>query len=97
MKWLILLVLLALAGVFVAVRFRRQIQMGIYLYRMFKKMRGTNKTDEKQISQKVNPKNVPLVRCARCGTWTPQNRALNLRSQVFYCSANCMESAVKTV
>ncbi len=97
MKWLILLVLLAVAGVFAAVRFRRQIQTGIYLYRMFQKMRGINKADERQITQKENPKDVPLVRCARCGTWTPQNKALNLRSKVFYCSANCMENAVKTV
>ena len=95
MKLLILLVFLIAAGVFVAVRYRRQIQTGIYLYRMFKKMRGANKAGERQITQKENPKDVPLVRCARCGTWTPQNKALNLRSKVFYCSANCMETAVK--
>lgn len=92
-----LLALLAVAGVLIAARYRRQIQTGIYLWRMFGKMRQMNKTDEKQIPQKENSQNVPLVRCARCGTWTPQNKALNLRSKVFYCSANCMENAVKVV
>jgi hypothetical protein len=95
MKWLILLLLVGIAGVLIATRFRRQIQTGIYLWRMFTKMRQMSQTDEKRIEQKANSKEVPLVRCARCGTWIPQTKALNLRSKVFYCSANCMETAVK--
>jgi hypothetical protein len=31
-----------------------------------------------------------LVRCAGCGTWVPENRALNLRRSI-YCSPECME------
>lgn len=95
MKWLILLLLVAVAGILIAVRYRRQIQTGIYLYRMFRKMRQTGKGAEKQINRKETTSEVPLVRCARCGKWTPQTKALNLRSKTFYCSSNCLESAVK--
>ena len=95
MKWLVLLVLVFVAVVLVAARYRRQIQTGIYLWRMFRKMRQTGRTEEKQVESKENSKDVQLVRCARCGAWTPETKALNLRGKTFYCSANCMETAVK--
>ncbi|MDQ6786988.1 MAG: hypothetical protein M3033_09295 [Acidobacteriota bacterium] len=95
MKWLILLLLIGVAGVFFATRYRRQIQTAIYLWRMFRKMRQLSKSGEKQIEEKGNSKDVPLVRCAKCGTWISQTKALNLRSKAFYCSAVCMENAVK--
>jgi len=95
MKWLILLLLIGVVGVLIAVRFRRQIQTAIYLFRMFRKMRQMGKSDGRKIEEKENTKDVPLVRCAKCGTWIPQTKALNLRSKAFYCSAVCMERAVK--
>ena len=95
MKWLILLGLLVILIVFVISRYRRQIQMALYVWRMFRKMRKAGKAEEKQIETKEESQNVPLIRCAKCGTWTPQKNALNLRSGVFYCSANCMEQSVK--
>ena len=95
MKWLILLGLLAILLIFIVSRYRRQIQMTLYVWRMFRKMRQSGKVEEKQIETKQDSKNAALVRCAKCGTWTPQSNALNLRSGVFYCSANCMEQAVK--
>jgi len=101
MKWLILLGLLSMVVVFVGARYRRQIQTGIYLWRMFRKMRQTGKTvgsstaGEKRINESGNAKNVPLVRCAKCGKWIPQTAALNLRSKTFFCSSNCLENAVK--
>ncbi|HXG85661.1 MAG TPA: hypothetical protein VNI84_16685 [Pyrinomonadaceae bacterium] len=95
MKWLVILLILVLISVFVAVRYRRQIQTGIYFYRMFRKMRQMGKASEKQIDKKETANAAPLVRCARCGKWTPQTKALNLRSKIFYCSSNCLESAVK--
>ncbi len=97
MKWLILLFLIAVAVVLIGARYRRQIQTGIYLWRMFRKMRQTGRSEEKQVGSKENSKDVPLVRCARCGSWTPQTKALNLRGKTFYCSANCMETAIKVV
>ncbi len=102
MKWLILLLLILLVVVFVAIRYRRQIQTGIYVWRMFRKMRQMGKSSEKsdgdkRINETANTKNAPLVRCAKCGKWIPQTEALNLRSKNFYCSYNCMETAVKVV
>lgn len=98
MKLLILLFLIFAVAVLIATRYRRQIQTGIYLWRMFRKMRQTTgRAEEKQIDDNQNSKDVPLVRCARCGTWTPHTQALSLRGKTFYCSAACMETAVKVV
>ncbi|MBA3784246.1 MAG: hypothetical protein H0X15_01700 [Acidobacteria bacterium] len=91
MKWLILLGLLIILVIIIAARYRRQIQMAIYVLRMFRKMRA-GKTDERQIETKESAKDVPLIRCGKCGTWIPQNKALSLRSGVFYCSTNCLEN-----
>jgi hypothetical protein len=95
MKWLILLGLLSVVVFFIASRYRRQIQMGLYVWRMFRKMRKAGKSDDKRIKTKDPEKNLPLIRCAQCGSWTPQKDALNLRSGTVYCTANCMEKAVK--
>lgn len=96
MKWLIILFLLFVLFAFIAARYRRQIQMGIYVFKMFRKMRQMNKPAEKQIDKPAISNDVQLIRCAKCGTWIPQSNALNLRnSKTFYCSANCMERAVK--
>lgn len=95
MKWLILLGLLFILGAIIAVRYRRQIQTAIYLWKMFRKMRQVGKPTEKQIQNDKNNDEVPLVKCAKCGIWIQQENAFSLRSRVFYCSANCMENAVK--
>ncbi len=95
MKWLIILGLLIVVLVLIATRFRQQIKMAIYVWRMFRKLRQGGKTDEKQIEKQANPKDVALVRCAKCGTWIPQNKALNLRSGIYYCSKICLETTAK--
>jgi hypothetical protein len=94
MKWLIILVLLLILAAFIAVRFRRQITTGIQIFKMLRQLRSQMKPPEKKIEKQSAEKTAPLVRCARCGTWTPQATALNLRSKIFYCSPNCMEKAV---
>jgi transcription initiation factor IIE alpha subunit len=95
MKWLIILGLLFILGAIIAVRYRRQIQTAIYVWKMFRKMRQVSKPAEKQIKKQEKMSEVPFVKCAKCGTWISQKKAFNLRSRAFYCSANCMESAVK--
>jgi len=97
MKWLIILALIVVLGVIIASRFRKQIQMALYVFRMFRKMRQMNNNDKKQIDEKANSEETALVNCAKCGTWIPQNKALKLRSGVFYCSANCLETTAKAV
>ncbi|HEY0427896.1 MAG TPA: hypothetical protein VGC76_08945 [Pyrinomonadaceae bacterium] len=94
-KFLFILLLLLLVSGLVALRYRKQIQMALYMFRMFRKMRQMSKApEEKQIEKTEASSDAKLVKCARCGTWIPQSKALNLRSKTFYCSANCMESAV---
>jgi hypothetical protein len=97
MKWIIILGLLALLAMFVAVKFRRHIQTGIYVLKMFRKMRQMNKPEkqEKQIENTNTAGDVQLVRCTKCGSWIPQNTALKLSKNTYYCSSKCMETAVR--
>ena len=92
MKWLILLGLIIILIVIIASRYRQQIKMAIYVWRMFRKMRQAGKAEEKQIEKQDNLKDIGLVSCAKCGTWIPQNKALNLRSGINYCSRACLET-----
>jgi hypothetical protein len=94
-KLLILILLILVLAAIIALRYRRQIQTALYIWRMFRKMRQMDKPPEKQLEKKENAKDLQLIRCAKCGTWIPQKNALNLRSKTFYCSANCMEQTVK--
>lgn len=95
MKWIIILVLIAVVIILIASRYRKQIQMALYVFRMFRKMRQMSKNDEKQINTPADSTETALVNCAKCGTWIPQSKALKLRSGVFYCSANCLETKSK--
>ena len=95
MKWLIILGLILLVIILIASRYRKQIQMGLYVFRMFRKMRQMNRAEEKQINTKAQTNDETLVNCAKCGTWIPQNKAIKLRSGVFYCSSNCLETMAK--
>ncbi len=95
MKWLILLALLVVVTTMIVVRYRRQIKMAIYVWRMFRKMKQVDQTGEKRIEKQADARDIALVRCAKCGTWIPQNTALNLRSANSYCSTICLETAAK--
>ena len=92
MKWLILLILLAVVVIFLVNRYRRQIQTGIYVFQMFRKMRAAGKAQEKRIEKQTESKDVPLVRCAKCGTWIAQDKSKKLGANRF-CSYACFEKA----
>jgi hypothetical protein len=94
MKWIIILILFLVLMAMIVVRFRRQINTGIEIFKMFRQLRNQTKPQDKKLDKKAANESEPLVRCAKCGTWTPQSSALNLRSKTFYCSTNCMEKAV---
>ncbi len=94
MKWLIILVLFLILIAVIAVRFRLQITAAIQIFKMLRQLKNQARPPERKIEKKSGDESVPLVRCARCGTWTPQTSALKLRSKTVYCSANCMEKAV---
>ena len=57
----------------------------------------TDSTSKTAPAQRTSSSN-QLVRCERCGTWVPADRALRLKSGLAtFCSADCManESASK--
>ncbi len=95
MKLLIIISLLFVLGAFVAIRYRRQLEMAVYFWKMFRKLQQAGEPAKRQIKKQENLNDVSLVKCAKCKAWIPQQTALNLRSKTFYCSTNCMESAVK--
>ena len=48
--------------------------------------------------QRKTPSRNKLVRCDRCGTWVPADRALNLGSGLAtYCSAECVAQKQRKV
>jgi len=48
--------------------------------------------------EQKTPSRNKLVRCDRCGTWIPADRALKLSSGLAtYCSAECMEQKQRKV
>ena len=95
MKWLVVLIIIFFVFALIALRYRRQIQMGLQVWRMFRQVRKMNKPAEKKIDNPKNSKDVALVRCERCGKWIPQTEAMKLRSKNIYCSTACMERAAK--
>ncbi len=93
MKWLIILALLMIVVSMIALKYRKHIQTGLYMWRMFRQMRQVSKPTEKKIENPIADKNANLVRCARCGKWISASTALNLRPNTSYCSTVCMEKA----
>ena len=95
MKYLLILLILILVFGLIALRYRKQIQSALYVWRMFRQMKQMSKPkDEKKIEQTETQSNIKLVKCAKCGTWTPLTKAIYFRSKIFYCSKTCMKSAV---
>jgi hypothetical protein len=95
MKWLIILLLLLIPIVLIAARYRQQLLMGWQVWRMYKRMKQGTQPPQKQVRQRASDKSEQLIRCERCGTWVSQTEALKLRGKTTYCSAKCMERAVK--
>lgn len=96
MKWLIILLILLVLFAIVAMRYRRQIQTAIYMYRMFRKMRQMSKgSGERQIETKQNRTDTPLVRCVGCGNWVAETEVLKMGNKISYCSSACIEKAVR--
>lgn len=88
-KILVVLLILAVVFALIAVRYRRQIVMGMQIWKAFKKMREGTRPAEKQVESREDP-NVPLVKCIKCGTWVAGPSALKLGSNT-YCSTRCVE------
>jgi hypothetical protein len=99
MKWLLILGILIVVGGLVALRFRRQIQMAIQVWQMFRTIKSASKNSakgENPLPEIKKAEDSPLVRCSKCSKWVPENVAINFRKKTFYCSANCIEVSVKS-
>jgi hypothetical protein len=75
-----------------AIRYRRQIAAMLHIWRSLKAMRAQVK--EKQVRADDTVSAGPLVNCEKCGSWVPEQRAINLRGGAIYCSTACMETSV---
>jgi hypothetical protein len=92
---LVILVVMGIIMILTAVRYRRQISGMIQIWRTLKSARDQIR-DGRGASPAKEPVSAgPLVNCARCGTWVPESRAIDLRGGIFYCSTACLESAAK--
>jgi hypothetical protein len=89
-----ILAVFAVILILTAVRYRRQIGGMIQIWRSLKAMRQQLKQQHERESplDKDAASAGPLVNCAKCGTWVPENRAIGLRGGVFYCSSACLET-----
>ena len=92
---LVILIVLAVILALTAVRYRKQIAAVLQIWRSLKAVRDQIKekrvggTSDGQVSAG------PLVNCAKCGTWVPEQRAIKLRGGMFYCSSTCLETTTK--
>ena len=88
MKYLIIAVLVSIVFVLVYSRLRP------YLKLMQKVVRSLNVAADLSAttaSTQKSPSKNKLVRCERCGTWIPAERAMNLKSGLAtFCSPECM-------
>ncbi|MBK7704797.1 MAG: hypothetical protein IPN69_13770 [Acidobacteria bacterium] len=92
----VILAVIAVMLLFVAFRYRRQIQTAIQVWRMFRKMREAGKSagGGQEIGDKASNDNVELVRCASCNSWKPKSEALKFSRGTFYCSSACVNQAM---
>jgi hypothetical protein len=84
--FVVVLVLLALT----AIRYRKQITAVIRFSRMLRNAGATKPIGNAERRKDVV---VPLAKCAKCGTWVPQTRAIKFGPGNYYCSSKCMEAA----
>lgn len=91
MKWLIVFVLVFVLLAMLAVRYKKQIIRLIQVWKAFKYLETQPR--KKEIKKENESGDIKLVACAKCGSWIPQNEALNPRPDNFYCSAKCFEKS----
>lgn len=84
----ILVVILILLGL-TAIRYRKQIAGMIGLARMLKEAKNAAVQGSSLRGEQAS---VQLVNCAKCGVWTPQNKARKL-DDAFFCSDECSRTA----
>ena len=95
MKYLLILLLLALVGGFIYMRLRPYIRAARRFLGVVRAAQQMGAPPPPQdLPRRERPAGGKLVRCAACGTWMPSANAVTLRSTgVSYCSHACLERA----
>lgn len=90
----ILAILLVVFGL-TAYRYRKQLAVGLQIWRM---MKGAREMQSQKSSQ-IDPQPVDkgeLVNCSRCGKWAPLSTAIKFGPTIYYCSTQCLQQKVKS-
>ncbi len=75
-----------------AFRYRKQLAAGLQIWRMLKEARKQAAASIGKPAPEPEMKaSGPLVRCSKCGTWTPSAAAISLGKQIYFCSKDCVE------
>ena len=90
MKYLVIAVLVSIIFVLIYARVRPYLKLIQKVVQSFNVVTDINTSVASK--QKIPSQN-KLVRCDRCGTWIPAERALSLNSGLAnYCSAECIDN-----
>ena len=88
MKYLVIAALVSLVFVFVYSRVRPYLKL---IQKVVQSFNVVTEINTSTASQQKTPSRNKLVRCDRCGTWIPAERAMTLNSGLAtYCTAECM-------
>ena len=88
MKYLIIAALVSIVFVLVYSRVRPYLKL---IRNVVNSLNVATDVSASTASQQKSPSRNKLVRCERCGTWIPAERALNLNSGLAtFCSPECM-------
>jgi len=92
--FLFILVAICILLALTAFRYRKGIMAVIRVSRMVKQasLQGRRESHLAEVKTKTSS---PLVRCSRCGTWVPKDRARTIGSGSYFCSTECIESRVR--
>lgn len=94
---LFILAVIVVIFVLTAVRYRRQINGAIRVWRMFKALRQqTGKDVRKNLNRGQQTRPLSLVNCAGCGSWIPEADAVRLGRTSYFCSGRCLEETAGT-
>jgi hypothetical protein len=93
MKYVVIAVLVSIIFVLVYSRIRPYLKL---IQKVAQSLNATADISASTASQPKTPSRNKLVRCERCGTWIPADRALRLNAGLAtYCSAECMAQTGK--
>lgn len=87
-KYLIIAALVSIIFVLIYSRIRPYLKL---IQKVVNSLNVVTEITTANASQPKTPSRNKLVRCERCGTWIPAERALNLNAGLAtFCSAECM-------